>query len=168
MLRLRSSTGGIGPAVTISVGIATFPADGRVKDVLVKAADVDLYRVKPTHPDAGRRGDVTADAYLTALNETAVALMDRIDPTELLGTIVRRAADLVGSPHGYVYVVDQDHDRLVMQAACGMFVEDLGYHLDRGVGVGGTVWETGALVVVPDYDAMPSRATRIGRPGWAP
>ena len=100
---------------------------------------------------------MTADAYLTALNETAVALMDRIDPTELLGTIVRRAADLVGSPHGYVYVVDEDHDRLVMQAACGMFVKDLGYHLDRGVGVGGTVWETSALLVVPDYDTMPTR-----------
>jgi diguanylate cyclase (GGDEF)-like protein/PAS domain S-box-containing protein len=150
-------TGGVGPAVTISVGIATFPADGRAKDVLVKAADVDLYRVKPTHPDADGDGDPTADAYLTALNETAVALMDRIDPTELLGTIVRRAADLIGTPHGYVYVVDPDDDRLVLRAACGMFVKDLGSHLDRGVGVGGAVWATGALVVVPDYDAMPTR-----------
>ena len=150
-------TSGLGPPVTISVGIATFPADGRVKDALVKAADVDLYRGKPAHPDAGRQGDATADAYLTALNETAVALMDRIDPAELLGTIVRRAADLVGTPHGYVYVVDRDDDRLVMRAACGMFVENLGYELDRGVGVGGGVWQTGALVVVPDYDAMPAR-----------
>jgi diguanylate cyclase (GGDEF)-like protein/PAS domain S-box-containing protein len=150
-------THGVGPAVTISVGIATFPADGRVKDDLVKAADVDLYRVKPTHSDAGRPGDATADAYLTALNETAVALMDRNDPTELLTTIVRRAADLVGTPHGYVYVVDQDRDRLVLRAACGMFVDELGAQLDRGVGVGGGVWESGALIVVPDYDAMPTR-----------
>ncbi len=152
-----AEAGGAGPAVTISVGIATFPADGRVKDALVKAADVDLYRVKPVHPDAGRHGDVTADAYLTALNETAVALMDRIDPAELLGTIVRRAADLVGTPHGYVYVVDHDDDRLVMRAASGMFVDSIGYQLTRGLGVGGAVWETGALVVVPDYDAMPTR-----------
>ncbi|MEO8230125.1 MAG: EAL domain-containing protein [Chloroflexota bacterium] len=152
-----AETGGAGPAVTISVGIATFPADGRLKDVLVKAADVDLYRVKPVHADTGRPGDVTGDAYLTALNETAVALMDRTDPTELLGTIVRRAAGLVGTPHGYVYVVDEDDDVLVVRAACGMFADDLGYQLDRGVGVGGTVWATGELLVVPDYDTMPAR-----------
>ncbi len=152
-----AETGGNGPVVTISVGIATYPADGRLKDVLVKAADVDLYRVKPAHPDTGRRGDVTADAYLTALNETAVALMDRIDPDELLGTIVRRAADLVGTPHGYVYVVDRDDDRLVVRAACGMFAADLGYPIGRGVGVAGKVWVSGELLVVPDYDAMPTR-----------
>jgi diguanylate cyclase (GGDEF)-like protein/PAS domain S-box-containing protein len=152
-----AETGGAGPAVTISVGIAAFPADGRVKDALVKAADVDLYRGKPAHPDTGRQGDVTADAYLTALNETAVALMDRIDSNELLGTIVRRAADLVGTPHGYVYVVDRDDDVLVLRAACGMLEQNVGELLGRGVGVAGAAWQTGELVVVPDYDLMPTR-----------
>ncbi len=115
------------------------------------------YRVKPVHPDTGRHGDVAADAYLTALNETAVALMDRIDPDELLGTIVRRAAHLVGTPHGYVYVVDRDDGVLVMRAACGMFVKNVGERLGRDVGVAGKAWHTGELVVVADSDQTPSR-----------
>ena len=161
-----AETDAVGPTVTISVGIATFPADGRVKDALVKAADVDLYRGKPAHPDTRRHSEVTTDAYLTALNETAVALMDRIDPNELLGTIVRRAADLVGTPHGYVYVVDRDDDALVMRAACGMFAENVGELLRRDVGVAGEAWQTGELVVVTDYDKMarrdPTRAPGMG------
>jgi len=152
----RAETEEGGPIVTISVGIATFPHDGRAKDALVKAADADLYLAKPAH-HGGRAGSLEVDTYLAALNETAVALMDRLDLGELFGTIVRRAADLVGTPHGYMYVVDEADEALIMAAACGMFEANLGYRLGRGVGVGGAVWETAAPVVVRDYDQMPNR-----------
>jgi diguanylate cyclase (GGDEF)-like protein/PAS domain S-box-containing protein len=150
-------TAGAGPAVTISVGIATFPGDGRAKDALVRAADADLYRVKPTHADGGRTASVPADAYLAALNETAVALMDRLDPTELLATIVQRAADLVGTPHGFVYLVDEPADELVMRVGTGLYSDFVDYRVGRGTGIAGTVWATGRPSVADDYDALPSR-----------
>ncbi len=150
-------TGPDGPSVTISVGIATFPGDGRAKDTLVRAADADLYRVKPTHLDLDRAASVTGAAYLTALNETAVALMDRLDPTELLGTIVQRAADLVGTPHGFLYLVDADADQLVMRVGTGLYTDYVDYRIGRGGGVAGTVWATGRPFVVADYDGLEGR-----------
>ncbi len=150
-------TAGGGPVVTISVGIATFPGDGRSKDALVRAADTDLYLVKPTHHGAGRATGMPGDAYLAALNETAVALMDRLDPTELLRTIVQRAADLVGTAHGFVYLVDPNTDELVMRVGTGLYADYVDYRVGRGNGVAGTVWATGQPVAIDDYDALATR-----------
>ncbi len=90
-----------GPRVTISVGVATYPADGRTRDELVMNADAELYLEK-----AARRQSRSAlggsDArdgaeYLASLHESTYALLARRDPNELLETIVARAAGLVGS-----------------------------------------------------------------------
>ena len=83
--------------------------------------------------------------------------MNRLDPTELLGTIVQRAADLVGTPHGYLYLVDPLADELVMRLGIGIQSDYIGYRLPRGAGVAGTVWATGRPLVVADYDALPTR-----------
>ena len=150
--------GGAGPAVGISVGVATFPHDGRSKDALVRAADADLYLTKPSHAAAVSRPESgAADAYLAALAETAVALMDRLDPTELLGTIVHRAGDLVGTSHGFVYLVDPAQGDLVMAVGTGLYADFIGHRLARGMGVSGAVWNTVTPLVAPDYDAMPTR-----------
>ncbi len=155
--------GPAGPRVTISIGIAGYPIDGHAKDVLVQAADDDLFIAKPSHGAGAERDGVPRDAYLAALNETAVALMDRLDPEELLTTIVQRAADLLGTPHGYMYLVDRETDELVVRFATGMFAEFVGHRLARGVGVAGAVWATAEPVVVADYDALETRDPRMPR-----
>ena len=68
------------PRVTISIGVACFPDDGRRKDALVTVADRAMYLAKPAarSADAGATGD---DPYLRALDETALALLDRRDST---------------------------------------------------------------------------------------
>ena len=50
------------------------------KDELVEVADRALYLAKPDGSRDGRPR-VTADPYLRALDETALALLDRHDPT---------------------------------------------------------------------------------------
>ena len=58
-----------GPAVTISIGLATFPDDGRTVEELIRAADCALYRAKetgrnrvvPYAPDMTMAGDRTED-----------------------------------------------------------------------------------------------------------
>ena len=98
-----------GPRVGISAGVACYPDDGQTKDALVAAADDALYHAKPSssrrleEADAARR-----DPYLAALDETALALMDRHEPDDLLETIIARAAALIDTPHGYIYLLEPD------------------------------------------------------------
>ena len=109
--RLRRGVASIpsptGPRVGISAGVACYPDDGLTKDELVSAADQSLYLAKPAtlsdDPEAARR-----DPYLSALDETAIALMNRHDPEDLLETIISRAAALLGTPHGFIYLVEPD------------------------------------------------------------
>ena len=50
----------VGPAVTVSAGVACFPDDGRTKDELVAVADRSLYLVKPGDRGRGRVDGVLA------------------------------------------------------------------------------------------------------------
>ena len=145
------------PHVGISVGAACFPADGRTKDELVVAADRALYLLKPSRSGADPARDQARDAYLSVLNETALALMDRLEPTELLQTIVQRAASLIGTPHGFLYVAEPDESALVVRVGTGVFSDLVGYRIGRGEGLSGTVWVTGQPITVDDYDAFRER-----------
>ena len=44
-----------------------------------------------------------------------LALLDRHDPAVLLETILTRATALLGTPHGFIYLVDPDGDGLVVR-----------------------------------------------------
>ena len=147
--------------VTVTVGVAIHPEDGRAKDELVASADAALYLAKPSGR-ADRDGDPVRDPYLAALDETALALLERLDPTDLLTAIVERASALIGTPHGYLYLLeggDGIHDaELLVHVGTGMFSTYRGYRLPRGEGVGWQVVRTGEPFVVDDYDAWTARA----------
>ncbi len=147
-----------GPKVGISVGIACFPDDGATKDALVEAADQALYVVKPSSRSV-TDGLAARDTYLTALDETAIALMERLDPTTLLETIMNRAARLAGTPHGYIYLVDDPtQPELKVHVGIGIFESYLGYQMPIDTGVAGTVYRTGRPFVVADYDSFAGRS----------
>ncbi len=147
--------------VTITVGIACFPTDGMTKAELVAAADAELFLSKPSTARDTVEGAVAREAYLSALHDTAITLMDRLDATELLDTIVKRASALLGATSGYLYLVDETLDKLVVKVGTGMFASFVGFQLERGVGVGGKVWETGRSLAVPDYDAWANRSAEM-------
>jgi PAS domain S-box-containing protein len=88
---------------------------------------------------------------LTALHETTLDLIRRLEPTSLLGAILSRAASLIGTDHGYLYVLDEGADTLVVRAGIGMFAEFLGYRVGRGEGLAGRVWEAGEPIAIEDY-----------------
>jgi diguanylate cyclase (GGDEF)-like protein/PAS domain S-box-containing protein/excisionase family DNA binding protein len=144
--------------VTVTVGIACFPADGRTKAELVAGADAELFRLKPSTARDNIEGVVAREAYLSALHDTAITLMDRLEPTDLLETIVKRASALLGATSGYLYLVDKGADDLVVTVGTGIFATRVGFRRQRGVGVAGTVWQTGRPVAVADYDAWENRA----------
>ena len=77
------------------------------------SADQALYLAKPSSQADGAE-TARADPYLAALDETAIALMNRHDPEDLLETIMTRAAALLGTPHGFIYLVEPDGESLVV------------------------------------------------------
>ncbi|HTC85874.1 MAG TPA: diguanylate cyclase, partial [Candidatus Acidoferrum sp.] len=151
------------PRVGVSIGSACFPGDGRTKDDLVVAADRALYLVKPSGRGNDAAADQAQDAYLSALNETALALMDRLDPTELLQTMLERAAGLMGTPDAFIYEVTPDESALVVRVGVGLFNDVVGYSIKRGEGLSGIVWDTASPMTVDDYDAFTGR--RLDLPG---
>lgn len=99
---------------------------------------------------------------LSALNETTLSLMDRLDPSGLLENIVARAGALAGTPHGYVYLVDPDEDGLSLRVSTGVFEGYAGHRLGPGEGLSGRVWQSGRTLIVDEYDSWPGRQTKFG------
>jgi diguanylate cyclase (GGDEF)-like protein len=154
--------GRTGPRVTVSVGVACYPADALTKDELVAIADQSLYLAKPSsRRDDGPTGH--QDPYLAALDETAIALMDRRDSDQLLQTILSRACAMVGTPHGFIYLLEPDEQTLVVRHGIGIFDEMLGYRLPVDQGLGGLVQREGRTISIDDYDAWIDRAQDMPR-----
>lgn len=122
---------------------------GRAPYVLAHAADVtDRLRVEQVLRDQ--------NAYLTALHETTLGLMSRLDVEDLLEQIIARAANLVGTEHGYVFLLSPQRNangeqEMIMRVGIGAYNGFKGTKANRGVGLAGTVWQTGEPLVVDDY-----------------
>ena len=163
--RLRAAvarlTEEVGPLVTVSAGLASYPADGWTKDELVAVADRALYLAKPPSRSRQSGDDPTRDLYLAAVDQTTLKLLERLEPRELLHEIVERAAGLVGVKHGFLYLLEDDADggtTLVARLGTGMFEHFDGYRLPHGTGVGWQVVRTGHPAVVDDYARYEHRA----------
>ena len=91
--------------------------------------------------------------YLAALNATTLGLMSRLDLGELLQTIVARAAQLLGTPHGFVFLLEAGQGEMEQKVGAGLFANTVGYRLKQGEGVSGQAWQLGRPIVVTDYDA---------------
>ena len=159
--RIRHNVAGLagrtGPQVTVSVGVGCYPDDALTKDELVAVADRSLYLSKPSTRGA-EEAPSRHDPYLDALDETAIALMDRQDPDELLQTIIARACAMVGTPHGFIYLLEPDEQGLVVRNGIGVFAEFLGYRLPVDKGLGGLVQREGRAVSIDNYDEWAERA----------
>ncbi|MBI3752175.1 MAG: EAL domain-containing protein [Chloroflexi bacterium] len=141
-----------GPHVTISVGIACRPDDARTKDELVEIADQALFLAK------GSRYGNSRDQFVQALDETAMGLLDGRGPEEVLDAILIRAARLLGVQHGYVDLIDDARENLVVRAGIGFMTQRIGTRLSVTEGIGGEVFRTGQPFSVDDYDAFVGRS----------
>ena len=97
-------------------------------------------------------------AYLAALHETALGLIGRLDLDDLLEAILKRAGQLLGTPHGFVYLVGPGEAHLERRLRAGAFSQLRDRRLKPGEGLAGKVWQTGQPLVVHDYDAWPGRS----------
>lgn len=100
--------------------------------------------------------------YLAALHETTLGLISRLDLNELLQALVTRAGQLLGTPDGFIYLLEVGEGEIEQQIGIGLFANAIGYRLKPGEGVSGLVWQTGKPVVVADYDAWEHRSSSFG------
>ena len=107
--------------------------------------------------------------YLAALHATTLDLISHLDINDLLLTITTRAAQLLGTPHGFVYSRVPGEEEIEQNVGIGVFVGGIGNRLRPGEGLSGRVWEKGEPMVVVDYDHwefrhptfIPNRVTDI-------
>ncbi|MGH3022132.1 MAG: PAS domain S-box protein [Gaiellaceae bacterium] len=92
---------------------------------------------------------------VTALHETALLLMDELDVQKLLERIARRAGEVVGTEHTYVYL--RHGEELRVAVGTGSFAGNVGHTLRRGEGLAGRVWDSEQPLTVDDYQTWEGR-----------
>jgi PAS domain S-box-containing protein len=99
--------------------------------------------------------------YLAALHETTLGLINRLNPQELLRALITRAGQLLGTPHGFLYLVDSEKQVLECKVGVGVFSGILGSTLKLGQGLSGKVWQTGQPLLIEDYQDWNERAENL-------
>lgn len=84
-------------------------------------------------------------------------MISRRDLNDLLKTIVRRSAELVGVPYGFIYLYDRESDILTLEVGAGIFKDFIGTRVKPGVGLAGRTWQKGEPIVVHGYQEWEGR-----------
>ena len=95
--------------------------------------------------------------YLSALHETTLGLMSRLDLRDSLKTIIDRAAALVQTQNGFIFLYDPQANELVLRVGVGVYNKREGLVLKPGEGLAGKVWQTGEFLIVDDYSTWQGR-----------
>lgn len=112
----------------------------------------DITERKQAEEDLRRRND-----ELALLHEITLGLINQLDVNSLLEAVLARATVLMGTEHGYIYVVEPDEQEMVIRIGAGVFTEHIGIRLKRGEGIGGRVWEQGEPMTVDQYNTWSGR-----------
>jgi diguanylate cyclase (GGDEF)-like protein/PAS domain S-box-containing protein len=97
--------------------------------------------------------------YLAALHETTLGLLNRLEITDLLTTVLTRAGALLGAPNGFIVWLHNDDNEVPTRIGIGLLAEDTRPPVHRGEGLIGTVWETSEPLVIDDYQQWEKRRT---------
>ena len=95
--------------------------------------------------------------YLAALHDTGLGLVSRLDPAELLSDLITRAGKLLGTQHGFLYLVEPSGEAIERRVGVGVYAGQIGQRLGPSEGVAGRVWQSGEALVINDYDRWEGR-----------
>jgi PAS domain S-box-containing protein len=118
----------------------------------VEELEKEIYQLAQVEQAVRRENE-----YLTALHETSLGLIDRLDQEELLEAILQRAAMLTGTRHGYIYLLEPGDEEMQMRVGMGFFKAQLGRRVRCGQGMGGKVWQSEKPLLVDDYRSWEGR-----------
>ena len=98
-------------------------------------------------------------AYLTALHQTTLDLISRLDLHESLQAIVTRAGQLLDTEHGFVFLLEPGEETLEQKVGIGVFESTIGNRLAIGEGVSGRAWRDRKPTVVTEYESWQHQAS---------
>jgi len=107
------------------------------------------------------QGEHVDGAYLAALHETALGLSEQVGAGGLLERLVTWAGQVVGTPHGYICLIEPGAREMVLRVGTGAYADLVGLRMLKGEGLSGQVWETGAPLAIPDYSRWEGRVQRF-------
>jgi PAS domain S-box-containing protein len=82
---------------------------------------------------------------------------DHLAAGGLLERIVTWAGQVVGTPSGYICLIEPATGEMVLRVGTGAYSGLVGLRMLRGEGLSGRVWESGAPLAVPDYSRWEGR-----------
>ncbi len=101
--------------------------------------------------------------YLAALHDTALGVISRLQLNELLHALISRAGQLLGTPHGYIFLLAPELDELEQRVGVGLFADTVGARLKPGEGLSGQVWLSGEAQEISDYESWEHRAAEFDK-----
>jgi PAS domain S-box-containing protein len=113
--------------------------------------------VEPRGSEVKPQGGQVDGAYLAALHETAMGLSEQVGAGGLLERIVTWAGQVVGTPHGYICLIEPGAREMVLRVGTGAYADLVGLRMLKGEGLSGQVWETAAPLAIPDYSRWEGR-----------
>jgi len=90
-----------------------------------------------------------------------LGLINRLNLQDLLQALISRAGQLLGTPHGFIYLVDSEKQVLECRVGVGIFEKVIGSTLKLGQGLSGRIWETGRSLFIEDYQNWAQRAADL-------
>lgn len=90
-------------------------------------------------------------AYLNALHETTLGIINRLELRPLLESIIVHACELADTPHALIELVTPDQSALRLELGLGIPAPFIGHLTYKGEGLTGRVWESGETQFVNDY-----------------
>jgi len=96
-------------------------------------------------------------AYLNALHETTLGIINRLEIRPLLESILTRACELAGTQDGLIQFIPSDGSALKLELGVGLIAPYEGTMTEKGQGLTGRVWETGEPLIINDYSQWEHR-----------
>lgn len=101
------------------------------------------------------------NSALSALQEATLAVMGELSLPDALRAILKQAAQLIGTSHGYIYLLQSDGS-LQLTTGIGVYPKYIGLKLQKGEGLAGKVWETAKPFALVDYEEWEGRSEKFG------
>ncbi len=101
--------------------------------------------------------------YLEALQVTTLGVISHLNLDDLFETLIDRAGQMMETEHGLIYIVDPGSEEIVCQVGTGFFASMVGVRLKPGEGIGGAIIQSGAPVIIDNYDLWANRLKVIDK-----
>ncbi|NJP05466.1 MAG: GAF domain-containing protein [Chloroflexaceae bacterium] len=102
---------------------------------------------------------------MDALYQTTLAMMHRLDMSDVFQAILTRSGQLSHARDGYVCLVDSNRQVITFVEGVGLFTRFIGVQMKKNEGLTGRVWQAEEPIIIDDYDTWFGNAQQFVESG---